>query len=102
MGWQIIKQPNNNYCVYSSVLDHLVFADVNEDELKEFYKEEAGRRGVNKVDDVLRDLDEGKKPYFQFTMTFDEMVESVKRCMESLSLSVREMLLYMKRISDES
>lgn len=78
MGWQIIKQPNNQYCVFSTVVDHFIMVNATEDELKEFYKEESGRRGVEKVEDVLKKFDDGIKPYFQFTMTFEEAVETIK------------------------
>jgi len=79
MGWQIIKQPNNQYCVFSSVVDHLIMVNATEEELKDFYKEEYGRRGVEKVEQVLEKMNKGIPPYHQFTKSFDEMLETVKQ-----------------------
>ena len=79
MGWQIIKQPNNQYCVFSSVVDHLIMVNATEEELKDFYKEEYGRRGVEKVEQVLEKMNKGTSPYHQFTKSFDEMLETVKQ-----------------------
>jgi hypothetical protein len=78
MGWQIIRQPNLQYCVFSTVVDHFIVVNATEEELKEFYKTEAGNRGIEKVEDVLRKFDDGLKPYFQFTMTFEEAIETIK------------------------
>jgi hypothetical protein len=46
--------------------------------LKQFYKEEFGKQGLSIVEDVLKKFEEGKKPYYQFTMDFDEMLETIK------------------------
>jgi hypothetical protein len=96
MGWQIIKQPNNQYCVFSSVVEDLIVVNATEQELKDFYKEESGKRGITKVEDVLRELDEGRKPYFQFTMTFDEMVETVKAVHGEFKVECENITLYEK------
>ena len=49
-----------------------------EEELKEFYKEERGRQGIHNVEQVLKKMEDGIPPYFQFTMTFEEAIQSIK------------------------
>ncbi len=77
MAWEIIKQPDGRFCVYSSIVDHFVYIDQDHDEIKELYKDEWGRRGVEFVDMTLKTLDAGEKPN-QNSQSFDEAVEFIK------------------------
>lgn len=78
MSWQIIKQPNKKYCVYSTVVDHFVVVDATEEELKDFYKEERGRQCIHAVEEVLKKIDDDILSYFQFTMSFEEAIQNIK------------------------
>jgi hypothetical protein len=74
MARQIIKQPNGKYCVFSTVVDSIVDYDMSVDELKKDRK----NGDEETIDRIITKLENGEKPYYQFTMTFDEMLETIK------------------------
>lgn len=70
---QIIKQPNGKYCIFNSVVDNITYYDMTADEIiNDSSMPERVRRAID-------ELEEGGKPYFQFTLTFDEMLERIKQ-----------------------
>jgi hypothetical protein len=75
MAWQIIKLPSKNYGIFSSVIDDFIYIGADREGIVHVYKEEFGKRGVENVEDILKKLDEGAKPYYQFTMDFLEAVK---------------------------
>lgn len=81
MGNQIIKQPNGLYCKFSSVSDMIEIWNATREELIEdavrYFRETITRQ----IDEVLEKLNqEGSgKPYYQFTMTFEEALEQTKK-----------------------
>lgn len=82
MGRQIIKQPNGQYCIYSSVVDSVTcYHFARQDLIDELGRRaSSGRESVTvHVDRVLAALDVGGKPYHQFTMNYEEMFEAVER-----------------------
>lgn len=80
MSRQIIKQPNGLYCVFSSVVDNFVMYDADVEGLIEEQVEEFRKRITAGITKTCRRLDEGDKTvYHQFTMSFDEACEMVKR-----------------------
>lgn len=78
MGRQIIKQPNGLYAIWSTVVDHFVLYDATADEIvDEAIRENSPtREGVLKV---IEELNNGGKPYYQFTMTFKEAIQTARR-----------------------
>lgn len=76
MGQQIIKQPNGKYAVFSSVVDAFVLLDAEQPEVFEHFIDAARRQAERDVARVFEKLDKGQKPYYQFTMTFDEAAQS--------------------------
>ncbi len=74
MARQIIKQPNGKYCVFSTVVDSIVDYDMSVNELKKDRK----NGDEETIDKIITKLENGEKPYYQFTMTFDEMLETIK------------------------
>jgi uncharacterized membrane-anchored protein YjiN (DUF445 family) len=87
MGSQIIKQPNGLYCKYSSISDSIEFWNYTVqdivDDLIEYYKEVATRE----VNNVIQKLDNGGKPYYQFTLTFDEALKEAAKRMNPLIIN---------------
>lgn len=78
MGRQIIKQPNGKYCIYSSIVDSITYYDMTrEDIITEWVKEEK-EKIEERVNEVVEALEEGGKPYFQFTKTYEEMIKSIR------------------------
>jgi hypothetical protein len=72
MGRQIIKQPNGRYAVWSSVTDDFVALDATAEELVDNAGEEARVAAERETTEIIRELDEGRRPYRQFTMSWEE------------------------------
>ncbi|MDD5589178.1 MAG: hypothetical protein PHP92_03940 [Candidatus Nanoarchaeia archaeon] len=75
MGHQIIKQPNNLFCIFSSIVDDFIVIDADEEGLIEYYIQEAKEKIEKSIRSTIKDLNEGKKIYGQLTMTYDEAVK---------------------------
>jgi hypothetical protein len=78
MGHQIIKQPNGKYCVFSTVVDNVILKDATRQELMEYYGDKAKREAMRSTWKTIQDIEDGKRPYAQFTKTYDEMMEWIK------------------------
>ena len=78
MGKQIIKQPNGKYCLFSSVVDNVTHYDCTPEEIVEALVEDFRVRVESHVYDVVEKLEAGEKPYHQFTMSYDEMIQKIK------------------------
>ncbi len=77
MAWEIIKQPDGRFCVYSSIVDHFVYTDLDHTQIRELYKDEWGRRGLEVVDRVIKFLDNDEKPSLN-AQSFDEAIAFIK------------------------
>jgi len=75
---QIIKQPNGKYCLFSTVVDSVTHYDCTPEEIIEIQKEKATSGIEEKVKGIIKKLEDGGKPYYQFTMNYDEMIETIK------------------------
>lgn len=78
MGKQIIKQPNGKYCIFSSIVDSLTDYNCTKEEILNEYQFQFGINGRERAEKIINQLENGEKPYFQFTMTFDEMLKTVE------------------------
>jgi hypothetical protein len=81
MGWQVIKQPDGRFGVFSSIVDDWVAADCTADEAEELFAEEMGRDMAQRLRDVRRkialvDAGEARKAYHQFAMTYAQAEEA--------------------------
>ena len=74
MGNQIIKQPDGNYAVWSSVVDAFVLIDATPEEIIEELTEEKRARITKDVYSIIEALDEGAKPYYQFTLSWQDAI----------------------------
>ena len=77
MGQQIIKQPNGKYCLFSSVVDNVTYYDMTKEVIVEVWTEKAKKDFEEKVNDIVNKLDKGEKPYFQFTLDYEEMLQTI-------------------------
>ncbi|MEK6829743.1 MAG: hypothetical protein AABY15_06505 [Nanoarchaeota archaeon] len=75
---QIIKQPNGKYCIFSSVEDNIIFCNMTPDEIIGVRTAEAKAKIEEEVARVIEGLESGDKPYHQFTMSYDEMLETIE------------------------
>lgn len=79
MAQQIIKQPDGNYAIWSSVVDDFIFTDATKDEILKHFGAEAYEYARKKALDTMDELDEGKTPYYQFTKSYAECLEILKK-----------------------
>ncbi len=78
MGRQIIRQPDGKFAIFCSIVDSLVAKDLTRRQVVERMDARAHAENVRFVRQTTTALVEGGKPYFQFTMTWDEAVASTK------------------------
>lgn len=74
MGWQIVQNPETKgYQIFGSITDTFMLEnEVTREELTEFWTWKFGQDGQGSFQRIMKELDDGKKPYYQFTMTWDE------------------------------
>ena len=78
MAQQIIKQPNGLYAIWCTVYDMFIYTDIT---AKEYIKIRIKKEALNikrEVTKQVKQLDVGKKPYYQFTMTYKEALKLQK------------------------
>ena len=78
MGTQIIKQPNGKYLLWSSNEDRVVLYNGTPEEIVEFWLVETKAHFKDRVSLILKKLEEGEKPYCQFTLTFEEVLDKIE------------------------
>lgn len=77
MSKQIIKQPNGKFCLFSTVVDSVTHYDCTPEEIIEQMVEEQRKVITDKVNGVVKELNKGGTPYCQFTISYDEMIETI-------------------------
>lgn len=78
MARQIIKQPNGLYAIWSTIIDDFVYENITIKEyIKILIKETKKRTKIN-IAEIVAQLDNGEKPYYQFTMTYKEALDYKK------------------------
>ena len=78
MGNQIIKQPNGLYCVFSSVVDNVILYNAKPEDILQMWVKDYEEDTRRHLDKIIRKLDEGGKPYYQFTKTYDDMLDCIE------------------------
>jgi len=76
---QIIKQPNGKYCLFSSVIDKVTYYDCTPKEIVDIHKEEAISGIEDKVMGIIKKLDSNENPYYQFTLKYEDMLNTIKK-----------------------
>ena len=79
MGRQIIKQPNGKYCIFSTVVDNVIYYDCTPEKIIEHWTKEAALEIEGKVNNIISGLNNGENPYHQFTMSYDDMIQTIKQ-----------------------
>lgn len=77
MADQIVKQPNGKFLIFSSISDSVIGYNATPEELIEFKVKRAKERITEEVNNIVEKLNKGEKPYYQFTKTYDEVLETV-------------------------
>ena len=75
MGYQIIKQPDNQYAIFSSFSDTFVALSQTREEVFNFFMEIERERLTYSLDNLFAKIDADKPAYYQFTLTWDEAVK---------------------------
>lgn len=78
MGRQIIKQPNGNYCIFSSIVDNVTHYDMSVEEIIEEWANEAKNKIVADVKNIVAKLENNEQPYYQFTKSYNDMLSLIK------------------------
>lgn len=78
MGKQIIKQPNGKFCLYSSIVDNITHYDMTPEEIIDEMVEEQRGQITRKVNNIINHLNNNGRPYFQFTMSYEEMLNEIE------------------------
>jgi hypothetical protein len=79
MGRQIIKQPDGKYALFSTISDGFLIRDTTPEGIVEFLMEDSRRDLQEYVDQVIEKLDAGRRPYYQFTLSWKEAVKLDER-----------------------
>ncbi|MBZ5660029.1 MAG: hypothetical protein LAO08_06440 [Acidobacteriia bacterium] len=79
MGRQIIQQPDGKFAVWSSNSDSFLMIDATKQEIVDEFAEEARRDAVEHVEQIFTKLANGIKPYYQFTLTWEEAIADYER-----------------------
>ena len=74
MGWQIVKNPETEkYQIFSSIVDAFILErEISRRALGRYWMQQFGQQGEDNFNRIMKAIDEGGKPYNQFTMTFKE------------------------------
>lgn len=74
MGYQVIKQPDARFAVFSTFTDTIVIYDATRQEIVDWFVEITVERARRSGDHVMDAVAEGdpRRIYAQFTMTWDE------------------------------
>jgi hypothetical protein len=76
MGSQIIKQPDGKYAIFSSSSGQIEMWNATAEEIIEDFAEAAARSARRSAQDQIAKIDAGEKTHYQFTMTWEEAMES--------------------------
>lgn len=78
MGQQIIKQPNNGYCIFSSIVDNVTYYNMSKQGIIDLFVLKEKKHIEQKVNEIITKLDNKEKPYYNFTMNYEEMIKKIK------------------------
>ena len=78
MGQQIIKQPDGKYAVWSTGADSFVLIDATPEVIIESWVEEFRQNATRTVNETVRKLEAGEKPYAQFTLSWGDTLAMIK------------------------
>lgn len=75
MGRQIIQQPDGLFAVWSTNSDAIFLYDATEADILTYFLQRDVRDSIAATMQILDELRAGEKPYYQFTMTWEEAVK---------------------------
>ena len=77
MGYQIIKQPDEQFAIFCSYTDTIIIWDATSEEVMGWFLEREAARVRRDVGRLLEHVaaDKPRKAYYQFAMTWEEALE---------------------------
>lgn len=75
MGTQIVKQPDGLFAVWSTVVDDFIEIDATPEQIIEERLEKEKEKIKADVMEIIEKLEQGGKPYYQFTMTYEHCLK---------------------------
>ena len=76
---QIIKQSNGKYCLYSSIAGDVVLWDATPNNILDEWVNSYRKEMAQKIKKIIESLDDNGKPYYQFTISFEDAIEDLKK-----------------------
>lgn len=73
MGYQIIKQPDLKFSIWSSNTEKLICVDGTEDEVVEFFVEIAAKDAKYRTLEIIEQINNGENPYHQFARKWEDL-----------------------------
>jgi hypothetical protein len=87
MGWQIIKQPNDKYAIWSTIVDSFLYYNCSKQDVIDIYKKDAVKSVETQVKREIDDVDKGII-YKPFGMKFADCVNQLKNTPEKFFINV--------------
>ena len=75
MAYQIVKKSNKKFAVWSTIADDFVLDDASKRQVENLFINEAILRQKENLKEIFDKIKTGMKPYYQFTMTYQEMLK---------------------------
>jgi hypothetical protein len=79
MAYQIIKQPNGMYAIWSTNVDDFVAIGLIKFHVEGFFVEEARSQIRKQINDIFDKIEAGECPYHQFTLSYEDAIETIKK-----------------------
>lgn len=78
MGYQVIRQPDGHFAVYSSTTDTIAVWNATADQVVDWFVDRAVERARREAGRIVGHVATGepRKAYYQFVMTWDEALQS--------------------------
>jgi hypothetical protein len=75
LGRQILKQPDGEFAVWSTNSDSIIIYDATEADIVTYFLERDVRDSIAATMKIIDELEAGEKPYYQFTMTWEQALK---------------------------
>lgn len=76
-AYQIILEPSGEFAIWDTIVDDFIDAGCTIEEIMEFFIDMAKTRAEDNVREITDKLLAGEKPYYQFTMTYEECIDTI-------------------------
>ncbi len=74
MGWQVVKQPNEKYAIWSTIVDEFICKDMTEQEITDVWVEARTEDAKRMIAEIIEDVDGGSRYYIHY----DECISTLE------------------------